>query len=144
MKVVSDDPKTKPIETTHVVEDIALEHADTIRDVRVVQKTKLTFSNHINIFAEKANRAIGVVIWSFQLACLSRTAAFASFCSIFRSILGYSCVIWGGTTAVHTDRLERMRQKFLVCFNVHFHNQSPLLSLTSVRICSAWLGAYTT
>ena len=124
--------KTKPIETTYFIENFGLEHVDFIRDLGVVLDTKLTFANHIEIAAKKSNRALGLLIRSFQLACprgnFNRKAVLASYCANVRSVLEYGCVVWGGAAAAHTDRLERTQHKFLMWLNAHSHNHSPSLS----------------
>ena len=55
--------KTKPLETTYYeIENTALEHVNTIRDLGVILDTKLTFGPHGDVTVKKANRALGVLI----------------------------------------------------------------------------------
>ena len=60
--------KTKPVAATYFVKNTALQHVDSIRDLGVILDTKLTFGPHIQSTVMKANRALGVLIRSYQLA----------------------------------------------------------------------------
>ena len=123
--------RTKPLETTYHIDGIALEHVDQIRDLGVILDTKLTFGPQVDSSAKKANRALGVLIRSFQKAnprgYLNVGSVIAAYCAHVRSILEYCSVIWGGAASSHTTRLERVEHKFLIWLNSQVRLQSSSL-----------------
>ena len=54
------------IETRYFIGNTALEDVDTIRDLGVILDQKLTFYPHIESVVKKANRALGLLIRTFQ------------------------------------------------------------------------------
>ena len=124
--------KSKPLKTTYFIENTALEHVNTIRDLGVFLDTKLTFRPHVEKTILKANRALGVLIRSFQKArprgYLSRQAVLTSYFAHVRSVLEYGSVIWGGAANSHMNRIERVQHKFTMWLNAHCAVQSPLIS----------------
>ena len=98
----------------------SLERVSEMRDLGIVLDEKLTFANHIDFTVRKANRALGLLIRSFQTGkhgrsfyrCDSR-AIITSYCANVRSILEYGTVVWGGAAATHLLRLERIQHKFM-------------------------------
>ena len=95
-----------------------LECVSEVRDLGVVLDTKLTFSAHVSQTICKANRALGILIRSFQTGLPRQkshkeTLLATNFANV-RSILEYGCVIWGGAAKSHVMRLERIQHKFLI------------------------------
>ena len=92
----------------------------------------------------KANRALGVLIRSFQTATpkghLNTSAVLTSYYAHVRSILEFCSVVWAGAAAVHTDRVDRVQHRFLMWLNAHSRNRSPSMSyadlLKHFRLCS--------
>ena len=123
--------KTNPLHTTYHVNGVDLEHVEQIRDLGVILDTKLTFGPHIESSVKKANRALGMLIRSFQKASprghLNRQSVVASYCAHVRSILEYCSVIWGGAASSHTNRLERIEHKFLMWLNAQVRSQCASL-----------------
>ena len=78
----------------------------------------MNFSAHINKTISSANRALGVLIRSFQSGLphqkFSKKTLLATYCANIRSIMEYGCVIWGGAAKSHVERLERIQHKFLM------------------------------
>ena len=128
--------KLSPVKTTYFIGNTALEHVNTIRDLGVILDAKLTFGPHIQHSVLKANRALGILIRSFQKACprghFNRQSVLASYYAHVRSLLEYGCVIWGGAAAVHTDRIDRIQHKFLIWLNAHVAVQSPSISYSDL------------
>jgi len=113
--------KTKPLKTIYHIDRTELEHVDQIRDLGVILDTKLTFGPQVDSSVKKANRALGVLIRSFQKAnpggYLNVRSVIAAYCAHVRSNLEYYCVIWGGAASSHTIRLERVEHRFLMWLN---------------------------
>ena len=128
--------KTKPILTTYYAKNTALEHVNSIRDLGVTLDTKLTFGPHIQSIVMKANRALGGLIRSFQMAAprghLNTSAVLTSYFANVRSVLEFCSVIWGGAAAVHTDRVDRVQHRFLTWLNAHSRSRSPSMSYATL------------
>ena len=111
------------IKSSYTINGTVLENVGTIRDLGVVLDQKLTFSDHIDHIASKGNRALGLLIRTFQSASprckLNRQAIIASYNANVRSILEYCSVIWGGTARCHVVRIERIQHKFLMWLATH-------------------------
>lgn len=98
-----------------------LERVTEMRDLGVMLDEKLTFANHVECVARKANRALGLLIRSFQTgkhgktfySCDSR-AIITAYCANVRSILEYGSVIWCGAADTHLARLESIQNKFMM------------------------------
>ena len=124
--------KAKPLVTSYYIGDTVLEHVEEIRDLGVTLDTKLNFGSHVNQTVVKANRALGILIRSYQRATprghLNVSADLTSYFAYVRSNLEYCSVIWNGAAAVHTDRVSRIEHKFLMWLNAHCRIQSPSLS----------------
>ena len=124
--------KTKPLVTNYSIGDTVLEHVEEIRDLGVTLDSKLNFGSHVNQTVVKANRALGVLIRSYQRATprghLNVSSVLASYYAYVRSNLEYCSVIWNGAAAVHTDRVSRIEHKFLMWLNAHCQTQSRSLS----------------
>ena len=95
---------------------------------------------------KKANRALGILIRSFQrlksYGHFNKGAILASYYAHVRSVLEYCSVVWAGAARVHTDRIDRIQHKFLIWLNsnVPFHFRIQSLSyddlLTHFKIAS--------
>ena len=113
--------KKSPIETTYFIGNTALEHVDTIRDLGVILDTKLTFRPHIESTIKKANRALGLLIRSFQTpklrGYLNLASVRVSYYAHVRSVLEYCSVVWAGAAKTHLDRIERVQFRFLRWLN---------------------------
>ena len=124
--------KTKPLTTTYSIGNTSLENVDSIRDLGVILDSKLTFSHHIDQTVKKANRALGVLIRSFQRAnprgYVKAASVLTSYFAYVRSNMEYCCVIWGGAARTHTDRLDRIEHKFLMWLNAHCRSRSHSLA----------------
>ena len=124
--------KTKPLVANYSIGGTVLEHVDEIRDLGVILDTKLTFGPHVNQAVVKANRALGVLIRSYQRAIpggnLNVSSVLTSYFAYVRSNMEYCSVIWNGAAAVHADRLSRIEHKFLMWLNAHCRYRSPSLS----------------
>ena len=124
--------KTKPLVTTYFIGNTTLEEVEHIRDLGVILDSKLTFSSHIENTVKKSNRALGVLIRSFQRAnprgYMKTTPVLISYFAYVRSNMEYCSVIWGGAARTHTDRLQRIEHKFLMWLNAHCRSQSPSMA----------------
>ena len=95
-----------------------LENVNRIRDSGVIIDQKLDFSDHVSSMVAKANRALGLLIRTFQSASprskLDKQAALAAYNANARSILEYCSVIWSGAAKCHLARVERVQHRFLM------------------------------
>ena len=107
-----------PVQTSYCIAGIQLDHVSEIRDLGVILDSKLTFAPHISNIVCRANRSLGLLIRSFQVATTSskfnRIAVQAAYFANVRSILEYCSVVWAGAANSHTVRVDRVQHKFLI------------------------------
>ena len=107
-----------PVQTTYFIAGTELDHESEIRDLGITLDTKLTFASHVSGAVSKANRAIGLLIRSFQTGAsrskFSRSAVLAAYFANVRSILEYCSVVWAEAANTHTVRVDRVQHKFLI------------------------------
>ena len=112
-----------PVQTKYFISGTELEHVSEIRDLGVTLDTKLTFASHVSGVVSRANRALGLLIRSFQVgtnaAKFSRSAVLAAYFANVRSILEYCSVVWAGAANTYTVRVDRVQHKFLIWFLTH-------------------------
>ena len=110
--------KTSAVLYPYSISGSVLERVSEVRDLGVLLDSKLTFSAHINQTVCKANRALGLLIRSFQTGLprqkFNQKTLLASYSANVRSVIEYGCIIWGGAARSHTMRLERIQHKFLI------------------------------
>ena len=110
-----------------------LEHVDQIRDLGIVIDSKWTFVQHVDHVVKRANRALGLLMRSFQTDVrpgMFRTSAIlkAYFANV-RSLLEYGSVIWTGAAETHTARIDRVQHKFIMWLLSHTSSgNAPSLS----------------
>ena len=100
--------------------------------LRRAPDSKLTFAAHVDSAVRKGNRALGLLIRSFQTGCpkskLQVSAVKAAYFANVRSILEYGSVIWAGAATTHTERVDRVQHKFLMWLITRLnHGHSSLL-----------------
>ena len=112
-----------PVQTKYCIDGTDLEYVSKIKDLGVTLDTKLTFQPHVSDTVSKANRALGLLIRSFQVgagkAKFNRSAALAAYYANVRSILEYGSVVWAGAAKSHMVRVDRVQHKFLIWLLVH-------------------------
>ena len=106
------------INSSYKINGITLENVTSIRDLGVILDQKLDFAEHVGSIVSKANRALGLIIRTFQSASprckIDKQAALAAYNANVRSILEYCSIIWGGAARCHLVRVERVQHKFLM------------------------------
>lgn len=82
---------------------------------------RLTIGDHVDSTVRKANRALGLLMRTFQtgkhgrhLKAANQRSIMSTYFANVRSILEYCSVVWGGAARTHMQRLERVQHKFLV------------------------------
>ena len=74
--------------------------------------TKLTFAPHVSDTVSRANRALGLLIRSFQVdtstSKFNQSAVLAAYFANVRSILEYCSVVWAGAANTHAVRVDRV------------------------------------
>ena len=115
--------RTKPVNGTMKINGTCLDYVSEIRDLGVILDQKLTFGPHMDGCVKKANRALGLLIRSFQKTGrrngLNLSAVLVSYYAHVRSILEYSSVVWAGAAKTHLSRIERIQHKFLLWLDNH-------------------------
>lgn len=110
--------RTTPVQYPYTISGSVIQCVSEVRDLGVLLDSKLTFSAHISNTICKANRALGVLIRSFQTGLprqkFNKNTLLATYNANVRSIIEYGCVIWGGAAKSHTARLEKVQHKFLI------------------------------
>ena len=83
-----------------------------MRDLGVVIDSKLNFASHVSRIVSRANRALGLLIRSFQTGArgtkFNQKTLLATYFANVRSILEYSCVVWAGAAKSDTERVDRV------------------------------------
>ena len=119
------------IDSTYSINGTTLENVTSIKDLGVILDQKLTFEDHINATVSKANRALGLLIRTFQSASrhcnFNRRSALATFNANVRPILEYCSVIWAGAAKTHLVRVERVQHRFLMWLANHTEPRCPSL-----------------
>ena len=120
-KTLSLTLRTKPITGVYTIAGASVERVHEMRDLGVVIDEKLTFGAHVDAVVKKANRALGLLIRSYQTGKNGRSLydvnprlIISTYCANVRSILEYGCVIWGGAANTHLKRMEKNQHKFLI------------------------------
>ena len=123
-KILTLSLRRSPVVSTYSIDGTAIERVTVMRDLGVLLDEKLTFGPHVDSIVLKANRALGLLMRSFQtgkngrslrdLSRSDRKAIVSTYCANVRSILEYCSVVWGGAAQVHVKRTERVQHKFLM------------------------------
>ena len=125
-----------PVQTTYRVGNSTLESVSEIRDLGVTLDTKLTFSAHVNRTVSQANRALGLLIRSFQTgskgARFETKSLLTAYYANVRSIMEYATAVWAGAAGSHTVRVDRVQHKFLIWLNYHCKSACPSLSYSAL------------
>ena len=107
-----------PVQITYSIGGTLLEHVDQIRDLGIIIDSKLTFAQHVDHAVKRANRALGLLMRSFQTGArpgkLRTSAVLTAYFANVRCILEYSSVIWAGAAETHTARIDRVQHKFIM------------------------------
>ena len=115
--------KRKFIDSSYKINGVVLENVSTMKDLGVILDQRLTFEAHINATVAKANRALGLLIRTFQSASrrcnFNKRSSLAAFNANVRPILEYSSVIWAGAAKTHLARVERVQHRFLMWLASH-------------------------
>ena len=121
-----------PVRTTYRIGSAVLESVDEIKDLGVTIDSKLSFSAHVSRIVCQANRALGLMIRTFQAGTkrskFNKHTLLVTYYANVRSILEYGCVVWAGAAKSHTERVDRVQHKFLLWLNSH--TSSPCSSLS--------------
>ena len=90
-----------------------------VRDLGVILDARLTFGDHVDETATKANRMLGLLMRSMQVSADSHRTRFdyvaapAAYKAHARSIIEYGAVVWAGAAVTHLRRLERLQHRDL-------------------------------
>ena len=120
-KVLTLSLRRERVTVGYDVGGVTLERVSAMRDLGVILDEKLTFVDHLDCVARKANRALGLLMRSFQTGkhgkilynCDFR-AFISAYCANVRSVLEYGSVIWSGAADTHLSRLESIQHNFMV------------------------------
>ena len=120
------------VRTTYRINSIPLEDVDEMRDLGVIIDSKLSFASHVSRIVSQVNRALGLLMRSFQTgarrANFHQQTLLIAYYSNVRFILEYNYVVWAGAAKSHTERVDRVQHKFLMWLNSHTTVFCPSLS----------------
>ena len=125
--------RTAPVGFRYLIGGEELARNEQIRDLGVILDTKLTFGPHVDATMAKANRMLGLLMRSMQIArrrChmqLERKAMIAAYYAHIRSVIEYACVAWSGAAVTHLMRFERLQHRFLMWLACNTANHCPSL-----------------
>lgn len=102
---------TAPIMSTYSINMVPVKRVGMVRDLGVTFDSEFTFSTHIDQIVAKAYRVLGFVNRSSRTFSVNTLRVL--YCSIVRSVLEYSAIIWSPYYHVHIDRIEGVQRKFL-------------------------------
>ena len=140
--------KRLPVLHSYHINNTPLQRVAEVRELGIILDSKLTFSAHINATVASANRALGILIRSFQTSLtkykFDRRALLVAYYANIRSILEYGSIIWSGAAKTHLNRLERVQHKFLIWLaarargtdgvsNLDYHSLLVYFSVTSLE-----------
>lgn len=110
--IISFHRKLKPVAFNYTINHQLLQRVDNVRDLGITLDCALTFKLHYSGIVAKANRQLGFI---FKIADEFRDPAClkALYCSLVRSILEFSSVVWCPYQAVWIARIESVQRKFV-------------------------------
>ena len=125
-----------PVQTQYHIDNVNLEFVDEIRDLGTILDSKLTFSANISTIVSRANRALGLLIRTFQTNSkrtkFNQKSLLTAYYANIRSLLEYNSVIWSGAANSHTVRVDRVQHKFLIWLNHHVTRHCDSLAYESL------------
>ncbi len=86
-----------------------LESTEEEKDLGVVIDSKLTFTKHVQIQINKANRSLGAVKHTFKF--MDKTSFLLLYKSLIRPYLEYASVVWSPKSKRDSDDLERVQRR---------------------------------
>ena len=120
-----------PVRISYHINNTPLDSVEEMRDLGVIIDSRLNFAAHVSRIVSQANRALGLLIRSFQAgtrgAKFNQRTLIVTYFANVRSILEYGCVIWAGAAKTHTERVDRVQHKFLMWLNSHTSSSCPSL-----------------
>lgn len=110
--VMSFSRKRILIDFDYKIRSTSLKRESVIKDLGVLLDPKLTFKEHIDFIASKASKTLGFI---FRVAKNFRNIQCLKslYCSLVRSILEYSSVVWAPYYQINIFRIEAIQRKFL-------------------------------
>ena len=94
---------------------------------------QIGFWPHVDEAMAKANRLLGLLMRSMQLACYrcyiqsERKVIIAAYYAHIRSVIEYASVTWSGAAMTHLMRFERLQHHFLMWLACNTVNHCPPL-----------------
>ena len=121
--VISFSRKKQPLVYDYCIGDTYLRRSDIVTDLGVVLDSHLTFRQHYMTIINKANRQLGL-IFRIGREFIDPGTLRALYCSLVRSILEASCVVWNPHYEFWTNRLERIQKCFIrkICCMLPWRN----------------------
>ena len=137
--IISFHRKTSPIVIDYTVSGHHLPRVQYVRDLGVILDSELTYRIHYNDIIAKANRQLGFI---FKIAnefrdplCLR-----SLYCSLVRSILESSAVVWSPSHANWIARIEAVQRKF-VRYSLRFLPWHDPLNLPRTKTAVVFLAS---
>lgn len=110
--VITFSRRKSPFLHTYSIGGKAVSRVSLIKDLGVLLDNKLSFNNHVEYIANKANRSWGMLrryACEFSDPYVIRTL----YLSFVRSLLEYASIVWYPYYNVHISRIESIQKRFL-------------------------------
>jgi hypothetical protein len=91
-----------------------LERVSVIRDLGVLMDSKLTLSEHVDVYVSKARQMLGFIVMSVGKFFLDPYALKSLYVSLVRSKLEYASCVWMPDQNGRIARLERVQEKLIL------------------------------
>lgn len=124
-QVITFSRKRRSVIAAYKLNDISLKHVSSVTDLGVILDTKLNFVEHMTSTICKANRQLGFitkVCKSFRDPYCFRSL----YCSLVRSILEFSCVVWSPSYVTWNLRVESVQRRFIRRALAHLPWNDPI------------------
>ena len=109
-KIMKISKKAQPLTSSFSLENSGLEEVTEFKDLRIITNQQLSLNPRIDYVVSKANRMLGLIKRTCKGLDDPMTLR-TLYCSLIRSNLKYSSVVWSPYTKRNTDKLERVQRR---------------------------------
>lgn len=111
-KILTVSKKKHNLLFDYVINDVALDRVDQMKDLGIYIDRELRFDYHINYIKNRAFKMLGFV--TRTLRDFNDVNCFKSlYCSFVRSVLEYASPVWSPHYNVYIEMLEKVQRRFL-------------------------------
>ena len=134
-KIMKISKKAQPLTSSFSLENSGLEEVTEFKDLSIITNQHLSLNPRIDYVVSKANRMLGLIKRTCKGLDDPMTLR-TLYCSLIRSNLKYSSVVWSPYTKINTDKLERVQRratKFILKSEDPYDILSKKLNLISLE-----------